>query len=220
MSQKIGKLPAGLEKTVVAHILRYDLHFHQSLVAPIKDAIQKNSPNGSNIHISRTTWRVINFLCHAYLSGESVSLSDVYLSIGVSKGTAISCLNSLESWGAIIKTSAPGDKRRLNIQFSKAYELLIEDFVHYWAERFSKEVAPYEFQEEAPAPASSESLPIHTLQKLHKILNSADMIRTQALGVIQPAGYVRYAADIRELTKQMLGDEADAKETTPIKKRL
>lgn len=204
MDQKIGRLPAGLERKVIAHILRYDLHFHQSLVHPLKTKIQEHPQQGSSRHISRTTWRVIHFLCHAHLSGESVSLSDVFLSIEVSKGTAISCLNNLEAWGVVEKTSDDGDKRRLNIQFRPDYEALISNFIHYWAERFSQEVVPNEYALEEIQPNSTSHLPQSITQKLHMILVNAEMIRTQALGPVQPAGYVRYANDIKELASDML----------------
>jgi len=206
LDQKIGRLPAGFQRKIIAHILRYDLHFHQSLVHPLKTKLQENAPCGAKIHISRTTWRVIHFLCQAHLTSDAVSLSDVFLSIGVSKGTAISCLNNLEAWGVVIKTSDDGDKRRLNIQFSPEYESIIFSFIHYWAERYSQEVAPFEYSQGEVQSSSTSQLPPSLRQNLQRILTNTEMIRTQALGPVQPAGYVRYAHDIKELATEMLND--------------
>ncbi len=207
MDQKTGRLPLGLEQKVIAHILRYDLHFHQSLVHPFKAKIQECSSEANELHISRTTWRVIHFLCQAHLTGDPVSLSDVFLSIGVSKGTAISCLNSLESWGVIEKTSADGDRRRLNIQFCTIYEDLIARFLCYWAERYSQEIEPQEYAgEDVDGQSIKGQLTPHIRRRLKMILTNAEMIETQALGPVQPAGYVRYANDITSLVSEMLGE--------------
>ncbi len=219
MNENLDRSPIRLERIVIAHVLRYDLHFHPSLVQPLKSHIIKHAPQGRSLRISRTTWRVIHYLCQTHLANEPVSLSDVFLSIGVSKGTAISCLNNLETWGVIVKSCDDSDKRRLNIQFSPPYVQIIFDFICFWAERYKSEIAPFALPTDEPNAMEANVTSPLTTNQLHKILICADKICSQSLGSIHPAGYIRYAADIKEIVTELLADgNRETDQTLKIKR--
>jgi DNA-binding MarR family transcriptional regulator len=62
------------------------------------------------------------------LSGRNTSVSDIYLSLGVSKSTAIRCVTLLEAFGIFEKSRDPSDRRRAVIALSREFR---KDFIEY-----------------------------------------------------------------------------------------
>jgi len=73
-------------------------------------------------------WEIIYFVSSGVLSGRNTSVSDIYLSLGVSKSTAIRCVTLLEAFGIFEKSRDPSDRRRAVIALSREFR---KDFIEY-----------------------------------------------------------------------------------------
>lgn len=63
-------------------------------------------------------WEIIQFIAEADFATRSVSVSDIYLSLGISKSTAIRCMKLLESANILLKSRDRNDRRRAVITLS------------------------------------------------------------------------------------------------------
>lgn len=89
----------------------------------IKDFGRKNNKqkelDGLNSkYITIFLWDIIYFVAAGNYNGHNVSVSDIYLSLGVSKSTAIRCVTMLEDLGVLEKERDPDDRRRAVIALS------------------------------------------------------------------------------------------------------
>ena len=89
----------------------------------INDITQIKSNNNTIL-----IWKIIYFVSSGILSGRNTSVSDIYLSLGVSKSTAIRCVTLLEAFGIFEKSRDPSDRRRAVIALSREFR---KDFIEY-----------------------------------------------------------------------------------------
>jgi len=89
----------------------------------INDITQIKSNNNTIL-----LWEIIYFVSSGILSGRNTSVSDIYLSLGVSKSTAIRCVTLLETFGIFEKSRDPSGRRRAVIALSREFR---KDFIEY-----------------------------------------------------------------------------------------
>ena len=143
MITKSGKLAEDVEEAVIAHILRYELFRHKTLSDQIDKELGK-TPIGhlGNRRANRSTWNIIWYLCRAHFLEEAPSVSDIYLSTGLSKGTVISHISSLNDAGVVSKQSNATDRRRVCITFTGKFQAILSDYKFHCLNDFGDHIAP------------------------------------------------------------------------------
>lgn len=84
-----------------------------------------SEPSNNNSFI---LWEIIYFVAEGNLVGRNISVSDIYLSLNVSKSTAIRCVATLRNLGILQKSRDPEDRRRAVITLSDEFRV---DFIEY-----------------------------------------------------------------------------------------
>lgn len=196
---------------VIDYVLRYELYRHRDLSERLSKALNVDEqPNAFN----RSTWDILFYLIQCHLEGVDPSVSDIYLSVSISKGTAISGLAELERRGGVEKVSDNEDKRRRLIKVSAPIVNVVHAFVAECKDKLaltnSSDIAPQE-NGSISEPVSGEPL-INLLHELSHdvrtpltaIIGFSEMIAEEALGPVQPSGYAEYARDIGKAASHLL----------------
>lgn len=199
------------DNIVVDYVLRYDLYRHRDVSERLSSALKVGeNPDAFN----RSTWDILFYIIQCYLEDMHPSVSDIYLSVSISKGTAISGLAELERRGGIEKVSDQGDKRRRLITISPVIETVIHEFIVECREKLALAGSTQRktpIDQNTAEPVSGEPL-INLLHELsHEvrtpltaIIGFSDMIADEALGPVQPVGYAEYARDIGKAATDLL----------------
>jgi DNA-binding MarR family transcriptional regulator len=199
------------DNIVVDYVLRYDLYRHRDVSERLSNALKvEEHPDAFN----RSTWDILFYIIQCYLEDTHPSVSDIYLSVSISKGTAISGLAKLERRGGIEKVSDQGDKRRRLITISPIIETVIHEFIEECREKLAlagSAQSHIPVDQNIAEPVSGEPL-INLLHELsHEvrtpltaIIGFSDMIAEEALGPVQPVGYAEYARDIGKAATDLL----------------
>lgn len=195
------------DNTLIDHVLRYELYRHRDLSERLSNALNVDKePNAFN----RSTWDILFYLIQCHLEGINPSVSDIYLTVSISKGTAISGLTELERRGGVRKVSDNIDKRRRLITISSPIADVVNEFVAECKDKLA--LAPLaEITTSKNAPVSGEPL-INLLHELSHdvrtpltaIIGFSEMIAEEALGPVQPVGYAEYARDISKAATHLL----------------
>jgi signal transduction histidine kinase len=201
---------------VVHHILRYELYRHRRLVQRIIALADKNFLADTTRNAN--TWEVIFFLCRSWLEGAVPTASDVFLTTGLSKGTATTCLNRLDKAGLIQRTPGKDDRRQRFIQLDVAYGNLIEQFVIDCHDEFQQLIPPdreTSDTEEQHQNITGEEQALngdttimaclgHDLRApLNTIIGYSEAIKEELLGRLRPSGYIEYANDIYQAAQHL-----------------
>lgn len=199
------------DNIVIDYVLRYELYRHRDLSERLITALNVDrEPDAFN----RSTWDILFYLIQCHLEGIQPSVSDIYLSVSISKGTAISGLAELERRGGIRKVSDSDDKRRRLITISSSIADVVHEFVLECKDKLALSGSVGDkIQNEGSAarPVSGEPL-INLLHELsHEvrtpltaIIGFSEMIADEALGPVQPIGYAEYARDIGKAASHLL----------------
>lgn len=199
------------DNIVVDYVLRYELYRHRDVSERLSSALKVDeNPDAFN----RSTWDILFYIIQCYLEGMHPSVSDIYLSVSISKGTAISGLAELERRGGIEKVSDHGDKRRRLITISAIIETVIHEFIDECREKLAiagTAQSQSHIQQNDLEPVSGEPL-INLLHELSHdvrtpltaIIGFSNMIADEALGPVQPVGYAEYARDIGKAATDLL----------------
>lgn len=87
----------------------------------------------SRRHANGLLWDVIYLIAHGEYAGEDVGVTDLYLSLGVSKGTALRALDRLIELDCVEKRRHPKDSRRTNLhlvqRFREGFEKLLDEMI-------------------------------------------------------------------------------------------
>lgn len=208
-------------RELISHVLRYELYRHRDISERLTEKLGVDeNPDAFN----RSTWDILYYLMQSYLQGFVPTVTDIYLSTNLSKGTAISGLAELEKRGAIGKVRDNDDGRRRLITISEMVAELLEDFVTECGSRFgtplgiSPTSAPTQTTvlngTEDPLIASLTQLSRELRTPLTAILGFSEMIADETLGPVQPVGYAEYARDIRRAAANLLDSMNDLVDTT------
>jgi DNA-binding MarR family transcriptional regulator len=199
------------DNIVVDYVLRYDLYRHRDVSERLSSVLKVGEdPDAFN----RSTWDILFYIIQCYLEDMHPSVSDIYLSVSISKGTAISGLAELERRGGIEKASDHGDKRRRLITISPVIETVILEFIEECREKLAPAGSTQShtpIDQNTAEPVSGEPL-INLLHELSHdvrtpltaIIGFSDMIADKALGPVQPVGYAEYARDIGKAAADLL----------------
>ena len=199
------------DNIVIDYVLRYELYRHRDLSERLSAVLNvDHEPDAFN----RSTWDILFYLIQSHLEGMTPSVTDIYLSVSVSKGTAINGLTELERRGGIRKVSDSDDKRRRLITISMPVVEVVRTFVKECKERLAHAGTGADKpnrDDMDSEPVSGEPL-INLLHEmsheirtpLTAIIGFSDMIAEEALGPVQPVGYAEYARDIGKAASDLL----------------
>lgn len=199
------------DNIVIDYVLRYELYRHRDISERLSSVLKVDeNPDAFN----RSTWDILFYIIQCHLEDMHPSVSDIYLSVSISKGTAISGLAELERRGGIEKASDRGDKRRRLITISPAIVSVVQEFIDECQEKLAlagSEKMPVQTDQGSLDPVSGEPL-INLLHELSHdvrtpltaIIGFSDMIADEALGPVQPIGYAEYARDIGKAATDLL----------------
>lgn len=206
--------------SVVSHIVKYELFRHRSLLSKFP------------ITINRTLTDVLAALCKSFYQNKTASTSDVYLYSGLSKSTVIASIKKLITAKIVIKSPAPGDRRRVAIKFTEPYQEILHNFVL----DCSSELDPLSHMgpslEECLSCEHSKSIIMTVLANishefrtpLNAISGYAEMMELGLAVKDNMAAYPQYASTIREASGHLLNlvndildlSQYDATSTIPI----
>ncbi len=213
-SQRPGHRPSQLDpaerRRAIEHILRYELYRHRDIASRLSEFLKiSERPEGVN----RSTWDILFYLMQCYLEGTTPNVTDIYVSTGISKGTAITGIGELELRGAISKAKDASDGRRRRLELSDAVTDILESFVVSTASRITQPTGLSADNNWPGVPSTAQADPLigllnrlsHELRTpLTAIVGFAEMIADQSLGPVHPAGYAEYARDIRRAAQALL----------------
>ena len=84
-------------------------------------------------HANGLLWDVVYLIAEGEYAGEDVGVTDLYLTLGVSKGTALRALDRLIELDCVEKRRHPKDSRRTNLHlvdgFRRAFEALLDEMI-------------------------------------------------------------------------------------------
>ncbi|WNK01267.1 HAMP domain-containing sensor histidine kinase [Thalassospiraceae bacterium LMO-JJ14] len=214
-------------KRVVDHILRYELFRHRDITERLRTLLDIDQKPGA---FNRSTWDILYYLIQCYLQDITPNVTDIYITTGLSKGTAITGLAELERRKAIHKVQDRSDARRRRIGISDSVIYEVELFIVECGERLGQGYdAPFDsltssenrFQtREDFAPGQEPLIDLlnqlsHQLRTpLTAIVGFSEMIADETLGPVQPAGYAEYARDIRHAASHLLDAMNNLVDTT------
>jgi len=121
-------IPERLRGPLVRHIVDYGLLRRSALHDALAVRIQEVGGRPLGERASRTGFEIMQFLCACSFTGTPPAISDVYLSTGLSKSTAIRTLATLERLGVVEKRPDVADRRRLLIHFTPPFEEVLKQF--------------------------------------------------------------------------------------------
>lgn len=78
--------------------------------------------------VERTASEILYYLFRCHVAGTTPSVSDVYLSTGLARGTAIRCIAQMRGLGVLETATDTHDRRRSLVQFAKPYQRLVVEF--------------------------------------------------------------------------------------------
>jgi len=204
-----AELAPETRAAVIGHILRYELYRHRRLVHRIS-GLAGERQLGDTVR-NANIWEIVFFLLRSWLEGKVPTASEVFLATGLSKGTATTCLNRLESVGVLHRTEGIDDRRQRFIHLNDAYTRLLEEFIVDCHEDFQRLTMPT-----VPEPLTSGDAPpshddaafmaylSHDLRApLNAIIGYSEAIKGEMLGRLRPAGYIEYASDIHVAARRL-----------------
>ncbi len=209
-------LSTALRKRVIDHILRYDLFRHRTLDREFSRAIKRGPQRTGSDRTARAISDILFYLCKAHYEEHVPSISDIYLSAGLSKGTVIAHIQTLQRLGIVEKTASPRDRRRVRVSFTDPYQAILSAFVDQCYEEFGDHIAPdnsdgYRFRAEQAEQASRSKTAFlanlsHDIRvQLNIIIGFAEIIETETFGPIEPVEYRDYFGNIREAALHLHG---------------
>ncbi len=208
-------------RELVAHVLRYELYRHRDISERLAQRLGvDDNPDAFN----RSTWDILYYLIQSHLQSFVPTVTDIYLSTNLSKGTAISGLAELERRGAIAKVRDNEDGRRRLITISEMVAEIVGVFVTECGDRLGTPLSVTHAMSPTPATDLNENddplialltqLSRELRTPLTAILGFSEMIADETLGPVQPVGYAEYARDIRRAAANLLDSMNDLVDTT------
>lgn len=207
-------LAAVAREAAVSQILRYELYRHESLTERIRRIAPAAAQQRMAPRSHQATWQIIFYMCRCYYTGHRPTVTDVYLSAGISKVTAIKRLRDLGELGIVTIESDTVDRRRKHAVASPALRRALDRFVDDYVGDLRRMVGdargadaetdgrprwlPHERMEGGAVPRTAFLGDFsHEIRiALNSIIGFADAIRGEVLGPVTPQGYREYANDI------------------------
>ncbi|MFK7778245.1 MAG: PAS domain S-box protein [Gimesia sp.] len=123
-------------KAVIDHIIKNSLFRDSRIVRRFKGAVSRSLGEETTRNQTKTSWEIIYFLCGVHFSDTTCTVSDIFLSIGVSKTSVIRCVSRLEQMDIVEKTVDTKDSRRRMVALSKVFAPIVIQFVDECMELF------------------------------------------------------------------------------------
>lgn len=128
--------PDETRKAVIDHIIKNSLFRDSRIVRRFKGAVSRSLGEETTRKQTKTSWEIIYFLCGVHFSEFTCTVSDIFLSIGVSKTSVIRCVSRLEKMDIVEKKIDPSDSRRRLVTLSNVFEPIVIQFVDECMELF------------------------------------------------------------------------------------
>lgn len=75
-------------------------------------------------------WDVLYLVAEGELGGAEIGVTDLYLTLGVSKGTTLRALDRLLELGCVEKRRHPQDSRRTNLHLTPAFRAIFDGLLN------------------------------------------------------------------------------------------
>lgn len=75
-------------------------------------------------------WDVVYLVAEGELSGAEIGVTDLYLTLGVSKGTTLRALDRLLEFGCVEKRRHPQDSRRTNLHLTPEFRATFDGLLN------------------------------------------------------------------------------------------
>lgn len=154
VSRPVQKDPAIA--AFAASLIEDNLSTPRTLFLRILNAADRSGGRKVSKRSERTATEILHFLFRCHLTNKTASVSDVYLSTGLARGTAIRCIANLRAMGVIETVSDRRDKRRSLVQFTKPYQRVVSDFSEAYFHRLRELLALAGITPLASSPSSSD----------------------------------------------------------------
>ncbi len=113
----------------------------RQLFARVNGTLARPGAKRISRRVERTASEILYYLFRCQLAGGAPSVSDIYLSTGLARGTAIRCIGQLRDLGVLETATDARDRRRSLVRFARSYQRLIDEFAEFHHHRLGELLA-------------------------------------------------------------------------------
>jgi PAS domain S-box-containing protein len=121
--------------SISAHVIKYGIYRDVRILEEFLELVPARS-DFEKFTLNESKKEIIFFLFKSHILGQMPALSEIYLSIGISKSTAHRSLNDLCHTGLIERVADAGDLRRTLYVASDQIRHVLEDFLARYRQEF------------------------------------------------------------------------------------
>ncbi len=127
-----GTTPAVSSVAALARLLMQEgMEAPRQLFARVNGTLARPGAKRISRRVERTASEILYYLFRCHVAGGTPSVSDIYLSTGLARGTAIRCIGQLRGLGVLETATDARDRRRSLVQFARPYQRLIGEFAEF-----------------------------------------------------------------------------------------
>ncbi len=120
------KYPAGY---IAGQVVKNDRFVREELVSLIVRKLSAQNSLGTNNSKVRTSKDVLLLIVEAHAEGQQLTVSDIHLTLNISRSTAGRAIRTLEDCGAVVRSNDHLDKRRQNLKLTEVSVNVVNQFL-------------------------------------------------------------------------------------------
>lgn len=123
-----GAAPGTSVATFARLLMQEGLEAPRQLFARVNGTLARPGAKRISRRVERTASEILYYLFRCHVAGTIPSVSDIYLSTGLARGTAIRCIAQMRGLGVLETATDTHDRRRSLVRFANPYQRLIVEF--------------------------------------------------------------------------------------------
>ncbi|MBM3565027.1 MAG: hypothetical protein FJX42_02810 [Alphaproteobacteria bacterium] len=120
--------PTSAVAALARLLMQEGMEAPRQLFARINGTLARPGAKRISRRVERTATEILYYLFRCHVAGTTPSVSDIYLSTGLARGTAIRCIAQMRDLGVLETGTDTRDRRRSLVQFAGSYQRLIGEF--------------------------------------------------------------------------------------------
>ena len=133
--------PATSVAALARLLMQEGMEAPRQLFARVNGTLARPGAKRISRRVERTASEILYYLFRCNVAGTAPSVSDIYLSTGLARGTAIRCIGQLRDLGVLETATDARDRRRSLVQFARSYQRLIGEFAEFHHHRLNDMLA-------------------------------------------------------------------------------
>ena len=136
-----GTAAATSVATLARLLMQEGMEAPRQLFTRVNGTLARPGAKRISRRVERTASEILYYLFRCHVAGGTPSVSDIYLSTGLARGTAIRCIGQLRDLGVLETATDARDRRRSLVQFARSYQRLIGEFAEFHHQRLNDMLA-------------------------------------------------------------------------------